>query len=448
MRKLVFDMSITILQFRNRLVSLFLFLLPWQTRWIIRSAEIGGAPWEYGTLAFYATEILLWVIIFLGWKDVIRWCARIGAWKWVVCALLALAFLSSAWSPAPLVTFFAVLHLLEAGLLIFILAASSRESFKMFAIAFVLGAVAQSGLGVAQVALQWVHPSTIFGIALHDPIVSGTSVIETATGRFLRAYGGLPHPNMLGGYLAVAIFFIIALVRDVKKRSTWIVMLAASILTLLALFLTFSRSAWIALAAGVLGMIFLIFSRKHGNAPDPIVRFRLASFALAAVVILAICSFAFRDVVATRFTGSTRLETISRAERLHGISDAFVLIKERPLVGSGLGASTFALALRRPGFPTWAYQPVHNGFVLIAVELGAFGVIVILALLIGLWRVASWWWKKSAPEDRVHLAALCSAISVILVISLFDHYLWSLYFGNLLTAVTIGFLLNQANQIP
>src|SRR3989344_7359049 len=49
----------------NYLLLLFLFLLPWQTRWIYQPAMLNGGFWEYGTQSFYGTEILLWLIVIL-----------------------------------------------------------------------------------------------------------------------------------------------------------------------------------------------------------------------------------------------------------------------------------------------------------------------------------------------------------------------------------------------
>src|SRR3989344_5563437 len=50
-------------------LGLLLFLLPWQTIWITQERIRGGAKWEYGTLGFYTTEILLWFsfLLFLFW---------------------------------------------------------------------------------------------------------------------------------------------------------------------------------------------------------------------------------------------------------------------------------------------------------------------------------------------------------------------------------------------
>jgi len=45
------------------LTLLFVFLIPWQARWISSIGKINGREWEYGTQSLYATEILLGVIL-------------------------------------------------------------------------------------------------------------------------------------------------------------------------------------------------------------------------------------------------------------------------------------------------------------------------------------------------------------------------------------------------
>ena len=47
---------------------LFLFILPWQTRWIIVPGEINEGYFEYGTYSLYGSDILLIILLFLaGW---------------------------------------------------------------------------------------------------------------------------------------------------------------------------------------------------------------------------------------------------------------------------------------------------------------------------------------------------------------------------------------------
>lgn len=441
-------MRTTAAQLRIWLLGLFLFLLPWQTRWILFRAEIGGAVWEYGTLALYVTEILLWIIALTGWKDLIHRFARSGEWKWLMVIGVALLFFFAAEAREPAVAFFAALHIFEAIILIAVMASAPRRVFLWLGASFVAGAAAQSFLAIFQVAAQWVHPSTILGIAGHDPFVAGTAVVETATGRFLRAYGGLPHPNILGGYLAVAMLTLVAFIREARSRMGWLITVFAAAIILGALFLTFSRSAWIALVVSVLMVVFVLRARAREEIREPVVRWRAVSLIFVALSILTVLIFTFRDVVAVRFNGDGRLEYISREERFGGVRDAWGLIRERPVAGWGVGMFTRALADRTPGQPSWAHQPVHNVPLLVFVETGALGLIFLLAVLFGLWRFFVKWWQYSSPDSRICGAVFFGAALCILTVALFDHYLWSLYAGNMLVGVTFGFLLNQAKNLP
>jgi len=44
---------------------LLVFLLPIQTRWIIKAGMLNGGYWEYGTYGLYATDILLIMLLIL-----------------------------------------------------------------------------------------------------------------------------------------------------------------------------------------------------------------------------------------------------------------------------------------------------------------------------------------------------------------------------------------------
>jgi len=61
--------EITISSLLQFCLGLFLFLLPWPTIYIIQEKFVNGYKWEYGTIGFYATEIILWltILVFMIW---------------------------------------------------------------------------------------------------------------------------------------------------------------------------------------------------------------------------------------------------------------------------------------------------------------------------------------------------------------------------------------------
>jgi hypothetical protein len=79
-----------------------------------------------------------------------------------------------------------------------------------------------------------------------------------------------------------------------------------------------------------------------------------------------------------------------------------------------------------PNLQSWDYQPVHNIYLLILAELGIIGFILWLIPVLFLTKKSSF---------------ICSLLFiVILAISLFDHYFWTLYFGILLFWLTLGLM--------
>ena len=46
-------------------IYLLAFLLPWQTRYIFHYGTLNGGDWEYGTIALYAIDILIVLILLI-----------------------------------------------------------------------------------------------------------------------------------------------------------------------------------------------------------------------------------------------------------------------------------------------------------------------------------------------------------------------------------------------
>lgn len=62
----------------------------------------------------------------------------------------------------------------------------------------------ESILAIMQFMFQSTYFNKWFGLAYHDITIAGNSVVTTVSDKLLRPYGTLPHPNILGGFLAVA----------------------------------------------------------------------------------------------------------------------------------------------------------------------------------------------------------------------------------------------------
>lgn len=423
----------------NGLLVLFLFLLPWQTRLIIEEVPLYRASglWEYGVLGVYATEVLLWLLVMLRARPRTPELVRARAW-WLsgLALLVGCAFFSLAWAPMPRVGAFAALHLLDAFLIIMLIGRATLSS-RMLAHAFIAGAAIQAFVGLLQVVFQFAPASTLLGMALHNPSALGTSVVEAGMGRILRAYGGLPHPNILGGYLMVALLLLVPVVMREERSRRRAVLWAALITLVFGLSVTFSRSAWLGAIVGLILIVGVCLPRASREA-----RRRLGGALAVLVAASVLFGVLARDLVAGRVSGGGALEARSRTERIAGASEAWQLFRLEPWRGSGIGNYTAALARGDPGKPAWAYQPVHNVSLLILVELGVIGVAI---LLLSIFAFVFSLRARALPARPLSIGILAS-LSGLVIVSLLDHYLWSLYSGVLLVAIVLGFWLHEAKK--
>ncbi len=411
----------------NRFLLLTLFLLPWQTRWIFFVPTIGAEASEYGQISLYASELLLLIVVLLRGRPQYH-----AGLNWVMQAgyfLLAAAFFSIGFTAYFQVGLGHILHLIFAFALFCVLC-DVRTPIKQTAIAFVLGLIVPMLVGWWQMLTGASPASSWFGLAAKDAEIVGTAVVETQSGRMLRAYGTFPHPNIFGGFVAVAIVICAWLVRYIHSRRTLIFSIVPVVLLSATLIVTFSRSAWLGLTIGFLILIALMLIRRR------IVPSRAFPILLLGLITVLSTLFVFHNQVFSRFQLSQRVEQISVSERTSQFSqfdDVFVV---NPVLGVGPGAYTFELSRINPGGDVWLYQPIHNMWLLLLGELGVVGFSALLYLLLRVDQVSA-----RVSKTAGGMLGLCLGI-VLFVISLFDHYLWSLWPGLALSAIALSFIVN------
>lgn len=418
-----------IIQLHRFFLSAFLFLFPWQTIWISRERFRGGVKLQYETIGFYAIEIFLWgaIICFLFWfyKE---WKRRHLLFALACLAFILFAYASSLWSPDPGIARQHALWITEALLVFFLLflrPLQKKTAWRWF----VLGSIAPSILGIAQFVLQTTWASTLFGLTAHPAWAAGTSIVTTESGRWLRAYGPLPHPNLFGGYLVVAIILTDQLLSQKNKRFVNCQLLIVSCLQWTALFFTFSRSAW--LAAIVWLVVFTLRRDRRYAIHD---NKRIIAYRLSLIAILAILFF---PLVHSRIASDSIPETRSKTERISGYREAVAIWKTSPIIGVGLGNYTIAASRLDTARASWEYQPVHNVPLLILAELGLVGAFLfILAFVSLIFYLLS----------LTHGFNRLSSIVPLLPLALLDHYLWSSGAGLLL--IPFFFIPNSSTTHP
>ncbi len=308
------------------------------------------------------------------------------------------------------------------GWLAYLQGLTGRPADK-FKLALIASGLIQALFGLYQFLTLSSFSSKWLGLAVVDPRIPGTSVIEFLDQRWLRAYGSLPHPNILGGWLAVCLLLVVLGLFQLNKKIARQQIISkqeyalnifywfSAVIIFAGLVVSFSRSAWLGFGLGFGYLLFYALLKKLKTEKTALLK-------LSAVFIVVFTLFTFSfpyQLITTRFSFTEPLEKYSLDQRLAGYLEAKQLLEQQPVLGAGIGNYTKILQKLVPAKPGWYYQPVHNWYWLALTELGLVGFLLFAFLIFSLF-------KRADSFSRTLLIAL-------LVMGLFDHYLWSLYFG-------------------
>ncbi|HZB26844.1 MAG TPA: O-antigen ligase family protein [Vicinamibacterales bacterium] len=220
------------------------------------------------------------------------------------------------------------------------------------------------------------------------------------------------NPNTLGGFAAAVVPIGAAMAVFHPSARSRLVGLALSAAMAGGIVLTFSKSAWVATAAG------LLIVGAHVLLRDLRPSRRVLMLALAAVVAAMMIprARALPLMMVSRWTSYG--SELSNMERLRYIDVSGRLILRQPLFGVGL--ERYGPAFKEEtGAPLGPEDP-HNGYLMVATELGlpALGCFFLFAAIVvlGAWRRA-----REAAADDAHLRVGLSASTVaVLVFQLFS----------------------------
>lgn len=387
------------------------WFLPWQTKLIWSSAP--SNYWEISFfIAFFAAVLFIitfCLVKYLAHFKLIDVFHQNRTFSLAFLILLFSGFISSILSSAPAVSFFRW-FLLLLSILFFYCLSQAPIIWRRYFVGVVLSVLAiQAIIGLIQFFGQITFASSWLGIASHQAGDLGAAVIETANGRWLRAYGASDHPNIFGGLMVLGALSSLYSLFYVSGQKIRAILLGAYFLFFGALLVSFSRAS---LVAFVFGLIVLVFER-HLLRPF----YRRALFALLffSILIAVLFGFQYRDLMQARTQLNNRLEIISLDQRAEFNSRAWQNFYHHPFYGVGLGASTF-FDYQREGAKSdkaWQYQPAHNYWLLAAAE----GGFIFMGAVLIIWLAA---YKKSRKHRVLGLFV------ALLFLGLFDHWLFSL----------------------
>lgn len=412
-----------------------IFLLPFQTRWILHLGQLRGQEWEPLTRSVYVTEVMLWLVLLLG---LAQKRVRMTTKLCLPLLFVLVAFLSFAWAGNHGIAEQGWLRLFAAVLFFLTLRRDPRRLI-FCAWAWIAAAVLQSVLAVVQVAMQFIPASTILGMSVQDPSVSGVSVVLGWGGRLLRAYGTFPHPNILGGFLALSLFFLFWLAQFSTTRKKRILLSVAALMIPWALVLTFSRAALLASAVMLASVVLAIFTdhaKKLTNLHGMTLKY--AWFFSLAIVSFFVAGLFYASPLLGRVDNENFYHQYSQTQRSENREQALSLVPLSWLHGVGIAQEPIVVAgTLKPLAPP---EPLHNVFGLIGLELGIFGLLIFGVFVFRMLLPHTTALFSRKPSEHLLAFVPLGGWTALMILLFFDHYLWTSFSGVLMLWTTFAFL--------
>lgn len=346
----------------------------------------------------------------------------------ISCALFtSLLILPTQDAPLALYQSLKLLEYILLGLYI----TTSKIKLKNLILPIALSIVFESSIALS----QWIRQTSIggwiywFGERSFYASTPGIALVDIKGSLYLRPYGTLPHPNVLGGFLALsltAITFVIVSVtsqaKSKKKGITLLVIGTCYVLGILALCITFSLSAVVSYATGIALIGLYVWKNKEFSKK---LKYIFLGFFIVAVCITS----------AVAWTKLTSLQTAKDVQiRVNLNSIALQMFVEKPINGSGINSfipnlqkyKTTESSLR-------SIQPVHNIYLLILAETGLIGVTIFMYVI---FKCFQEYFNKENMWSKKWIGFVL--LSQLLIIGMVDHYFLTLQQGQLMTVLVIS----------
>lgn len=423
----------------NILFLIITILLPLQTRYFLIIDKIHNNFFEYGTISIHVLDLIIVLFIFYGIIYSIKNKVILDKKSKIFLLLLTIFNLSIIFSTifsidksVAIYNSARILMLSVFSFIIFI----NRVDIRWFVNCFIISSSIQGFLSIYQFIIQSVSANKYLGISEQLPFNLGTYVIEGGFGRILKSYGSFPHPNMLGLFLLIGLFFILLKIVDHKKEKDlletskvdfkMIYLIYVFGINLIGLIFTFSR-----ISIAIFSVLFLTFvlyeffvNIKHKEILRGKMNYNFSIFIVLIFISLSVLIPSV-DLLASRADGNNRLVAKSTNERIEQFKDFTGYIQTKYLTGVGVQNYTIYKHSQNKDLNVWDLKPIHNIYLLILLEIGVFGLSLFLLILI-----FKFLFNK---ELRIIIPFI-----FILLFGLVDHFIWTENFGLILLFMFLG----------
>jgi len=439
------EYAVLVFAFLARLsFAIVLFLSPLAYRTTLVERRIGNVYSSYTDFFIYPADYFIAACLFFGVIAVLFAGRGIRRGPWYLTYPLCLIIVLS-WGGvfSGIDAQLTVYHSLRLTLLLglYFVLVNVPMSPHWVGLALAAGVMVQGSVAFGQFQQQHSLGLYDWGELILDPMQTGPSIVRDGTLRVLRVYGLTDHPNLLGGFFTFALILILGYYFAAAHTRARYLLLVPIAIGSTALVFTFSRAAWLGLAAGVLFLGFCLWKARSERARH-LVPATVVAVVLAAAVLMP--AYANRNLIAQR-TGQEESfvqnsgEARSLDERDALIESSTRIFVKHAIMGVGNGALPLAMYWLDPQFDQrYFYQPAHVVLLEVATELGIVGGILWLWLIVAPWLAL--YANRRALFASPWLAAVGGALLAFTAIGFLDYYPWLLPLGRIMQWTIFGLL--------
>jgi hypothetical protein len=417
-------------------IKLFLLTFPFQIQTMLYKGELFSGQFNFFA-AFFLTlgEIflllsLLFYAVHLFWGSAEQDKVPVNKIRPVefglvfsLTALMVWNLATVLWAGDKVLSLFLAFRWLELAGLIWLL---SRGIIKRETILKYLfwGAFVQVVIAVGQYIKQGSLGLTFLGEPELGADYLNVAKVDLGGGKILRSYGTFPHANLFGGYMFVCLALLI---QQINKHNL-LRYIHFLVFFLIGLLISFSRSAW--LATLVFTMAILLQKAVKTNWKQLVLLivsglFILVVLGLDQVILARIMNFSIQNW----------------DDRMLFSGIAKEMVAANPIAGVGLGGFIGNMSVYQSGvLSPWLFQPAHNLFLMVASESGMVGLLVWLIFLFSGIRMIFESMKRLVLTQKFPAKVLLALFCGMMVLAALDHYMYTLWSGQVLLFMTIGLI--------
>jgi len=301
---------------------------------------------------------------------------------WLLLVFLLIVFLSFFWTTAPKSALRKILFFIATVPLYFsFYAASLDTTFRnKFLKSLVIGAFLVSCVSIVFFLCQFIFglDSVLYILRTYvAPIFLGNSMstlvnqysswlVNISGKTILRTFGTFPDPHLFSLYLSMILPISLYLYKKSFQKKYFVFSLAL----ILAVLLSFSRAAYLAIITGGLFLLLSSISKQF---------FKTKSILIYSTFILLLFLFIIPNPLISRLRSSFDFQDGSNRGRIEMWQTALKNMQQKPLLGLGLGGFADrlnpSLGIRNPIY-------AHNLLLDFGAETGIFNMFILLALLL------------------------------------------------------------------